>query len=250
MFGAVPFSKLVTPEEQLSQKSFDGVLGLGFALMDSQVPYHKNLVLQLAFERKLKHARFSLIGPRVQPQDTSEFYDSDRKYRGSFVIGTVPREFYKGDITWCDSEVTKYRRWVVKMKSVKINDKIVCTNQLAMIDTGLSYILTGPNNLASAANKMGGTVSGRGISYPRGSLRSVEFTFGEPARTFKLTPSDLFLDVESKESSNLISSIKTTQSWSFGQDWWILGGIFLDNMVTIFDYSGDKRIGFADLSDD
>lgn len=47
----------------------------------------------------------------------------------------------------------------------------------------------------------------------------------------------------------MCSSICTTSGeWSFPDNLWVIGGIVLDNIVTIFDF-GNRAVGFAGISE-
>ena len=46
----------------------------------------------------------------------------------------------------------------------------------------------------------------------------------------------------------MCSSIMRLPEWDFDDKLWIIGGIFLDNVVTVFDY-GERKVGFADINE-
>lgn len=89
------------------------------------------------------------------------------------------------------------------------------------------------------------------IRYPRGAIESISFRLG--GRTIELHPSDFSLGdlkPDSQGVTRTLSSICTLPngSWPFADNLWVLGGIFIDNVVTIFDF-GARKIGFADISE-
>jgi hypothetical protein len=245
-FGAVSFEKAVSLPT--------GLLGMGFAKPGTPVPYHPNLVQNFAKDGKLKHASFTMIGPRSEPANSKPINERKEKNRGWFVLGTLDPKYHRG-ITWCDFVENQKHLWAVRLNSVSVNGVVICKDQIAIIDSGTSYLVTRKENLDSATPLMKGIRSTEGIIYPPGSLIDMSFTFGPPAleRSFKLNREDLSLG-PSEDATNpkwLRSPLVNPAGFDelFGQNYWVLGGIFIDNMITIFDYTDKKKIGFAEKSD-
>ena len=247
MFGAAP-SQGIKTSFQMSKAN--GILGLGFPT-DRENAGRRNLV-QVLYDLKLvNHASFALIGPRVDPK-LAEKIDKQviMQPRGTFVIGSVDPAYYTGQIAWCP-QIVSTNRWIVKLDKITINDKIVFENQLALIDTGTAYIVASPSNFDKTQASIAGakpiaSKSGNMFSYPVSSLQSVGFTFG--GREINLQPQDFGLGGVKSQKGAMCSSIVRLNDWDFGEDLWVIGGIFLDNVVSIFDY-GESKVGFADISE-
>ncbi|RGP78807.1 acid protease [Fusarium longipes] len=224
-----------------------GILGLGFSADNSPYPFHRTLVVQLMESGMIKRASFALIGPRSKPAGSVESTDEKTRDRGWLVIGTLPDEYHNG-ITWCPVLAEKYRAWVVRLNKVIVNGVVICEDQLALIDTGSSYVTTTEENCQDIAKAVRGKASNRIVSYPSGGLSEFSFTFGDGTgeATFSLNDEDLSLG---PVPGDLLRSPVTYMSFDNKKYTWILGGIFIDNMVTIFDYTGEQRIGFASRSD-
>ncbi|KAF4621925.1 hypothetical protein G7Y89_g14418 [Cudoniella acicularis] len=229
-----------------------GILGLGFSKQDSPVPFHRTLIVQLKEAGLIKRACFALIGPRAEPAGNYRLNDRKEKDRGWLVIGNLEDRYHNG-ITWCRALVEEHRQWVVRLNKVTVNGVVICEDQIALMDTGSSYLATSKAHIDRIAEVIEGKVSKSGnIVYTAGALEKVAFTFGDTAEaSFLLNDEDLSIGAVSNTNPSELRSpfmhLKALDSEE-KKDFWILGGIFIDNMVTIFDYTGKMRIGFASKS--
>ena len=247
MFGAAP-SQGIKTAFQMSKAN--GILGLGFPT-DRENAGRRNLVQVLYDLRLVNHASFALIGPRVDPK-LAEKIDNQviMQPRGTFVIGSVDPAYYTGQIAWCP-QIISTNRWIVKLDKIIINRKVVFENQLAFIDIGTVYIVASPFNFDKTKAFITGakpiaSKSGNMFFYPADNLQSVGFTFG--GREINLQPQDFGLGGIKSQKGSMCSSIVRLDDWGFAENLWVIGGIFLDNVVTIFDY-GESKVGFADISE-
>ena len=247
LIGAAPTSGIKTG---FQMSKANGILGLGFPT-DPANAGRRNLVQTLYDMGLVRHASFALIGPRVDPKLAEKI---DKKVimqpRGTFVIGSVDPAYYTGSIAWCP-QIVATNRWIVKLDKVIINGKVAFENQRALIDTGTAYIVASPSNYDKAQTFINGAApieqkKGLMFSFPSESLKSVGFVFG--GREIRLQPQDFGLGGVKTQSNRMCSSIVKLPSWDFDENLWVIGGIFLDNVVTIFDY-GERKLGFADISE-
>ncbi|KAI9791552.1 MAG: hypothetical protein M1833_001508 [Piccolia ochrophora] len=232
-------------DEFKSDKS-NGILGLGFDPQD-----RRNLVQTLYDQGQVKHASFSLVGPRNDPKLAKEI---DRRAilqpRGTFVLGSLDRKFYTGEIAWCPQAKSVSRdRWIVALDRVVINGKQAFEGQYALVDTGTAAIVTSNKVFNRVQSLIPGSQSmpGQGqkmFSFPTESLSSVEFVFN--GRSFALQKQDFGLGDLKDNRNRRCSSIMTLDEYPFPDDLWIIGGIFLDNIATIFDYE-ERKVGFATI---
>ena len=255
VLGAATVPKLA---QDFAASKANGVLGLGFGLPGSKIPRHPNLVQNLKSENAVKHASFSIVGPRTDPEAAARIdAEGTKQPRGSFVIGSVDPQFYTGDIAWCE-QLPDQDRWIVRLDEVRINGKTAYRNQLALIDTGTALIRVSPETFRQIWMGIpGAKLYGKGtdtktmFTYPVKAIESISFVFG--GRGFKMTQMDLTLGrVKEGGVDEMCSSICRTAAGTWNQmpkELWILGGIFLDNLVTIFDFDA-RKIGFADISPD
>ena len=247
LLGAAPSSGIKT---SFQMSKANGILGLGFPT-DPGNAGRKNLVQSLYDLGLVKHASFALIGPRVDPK-LAEKIDKQTimQPRGTFVIGSVDPAYYTGQIAWCP-QIVSTNRWIVKLDKITINGKVAFENQQALIDTGTAYIVASPENFKKTQTFISGSAAlaskgGNMFSFPSESLKTVGFTFGN--REISLQPQDFGLGGIKNKAGSMCSSIVKLSDWDFPSDLWIIGGIFLDNVVTIFDY-GERKVGFADISE-
>ena len=252
----------------LRQNRANGLLGLGTTLTGSMEAKYRNLAQTLFSEGKIKFPSFSFVGPRNDPAAARRAIDQKtwQQPRGELVVGALPADVQdeKG-IVWCPLSGDPPQRWLVKLNSVIINgdeDNPICEDQFALVDSGTSYIITHPDRFAEVQKRLGGKVMTLGdkyedrfIAFPEQNLKSIQFNFGRQdeddpgknlARSFPLGNDDLNLG---RDQDNLcISSITTFAGFPFPDNYWILGGIFIDNLVVVFDFTdNDRKIGFASL---
>ncbi|KAL3422072.1 eukaryotic aspartyl protease [Phlyctema vagabunda] len=248
VFGAAPYGSL---SQRVKESQSQGLIGLANWTPRISAPKHDNLVVNLARQGRIKFASFALVGPRNNPVQAQADTNKTTRPRGRLIIGAVSRKWYSGEIAWCPWLKEEYHQWVVELDEVWINDYKIAEKQLAFIDSGTSYIMTSPQNALAVRSVLHGTVCGKeeaAFEYAPGALSTVTFVLG--GRLFTLNPDDLSLGRNA--SGNDISSILTLGKgvkWPFAQRMWVLGGILLDNIVTVFDYT-DHRIGFATLGDE
>ncbi|KAK5944855.1 hypothetical protein PMZ80_002057 [Knufia obscura] len=260
-FGAASTTNI---RDAFRKKSSNGIMGL--ALPVKQDPNLvgidlSNLVLNLYQSRRVKYASMSIVGPRNNPKN-AERIDKERQMqpRGYFIVGSVDPKFYTGHISWLPRQ--DVNRWIIELNEVIVNDQVVLRNQRALIDTGTAFMLANAEAYKTIMRSIADARSFKPgyFSYPESSLTSIGFKFGE--RTILLRQSDFSLGQkkypmnatgapDTSQPARYVSSIIRQDSWpeDFGNDLWVLGGIFIDNVVVIFDFSG-KRIGLADISED
>ena len=255
--GAVNKTEMGT---SMRKSRANGLMGLGTALNGATDASRRNLAQTLFAEGKIKFPSFSFVGPRNDPQAAREAIDEKmwQQPRGEFIIGALPAEVQSEEgIVWSPVQGKYPNRWVILLKEVLINGVSVCEDQWALIDSGTSYIITSKDNFDEVSKRLeggpahiDGKISSKLIAFPERNLTSIEFVFGtgKAKRSFPLTKEDLELGKDSKVLE--VSSIVTIDDFSssFDNNFWILGGIFMDNFAVTFDFTENKRrIGLATL---
>lgn len=201
----------------------------------------------------------SLVGPRNDPK-LADVIDrlQIQQPRGHLIVGGVSRGFYDGEIAWCPCiPQPRGDKWIFKLDEVKINGATVFRDQWALIDTGSAYIVVSPPTYARVKEAIPGSEEiaekkdNTMFSFPEKSLESIEFLFER--RSLPLRRKDFGLGGIKDKKGRLCSSIVGlpgdvgTKTFRGMEKLWIIGGIFLDNNVVIFDYE-DKRVGFATIA--
>lgn len=256
LFGAAAYGRL---SKQLLNRQSQGLMGLAsWTRAAKGVPEHDNLVVTLAKQRSIKYASFSLVGPRNDPAQARDI-DANKtmRPRGYLILGSLDRKYYSGEIAWCPRLQNGRHQWMVQLDEVWVNDCLVVENQSALIDTGTSYIITSEANFGRVMKKMNGRICGSAgvaFEYAFGTLHDISFVLG--GRRFTLNPEDLSLGQGTRGTDGtpwMVSSIMTIgkgpQNMQFPEGLWVLGGILLDNIVTTFDFVG-QRVGFATINQD
>lgn len=239
--------------KQATEAKSNGLIGLGFP------SDHTNLVQTLQNDGVIRYASISLVGPRNDPSKAKEI---DTKHvmepRGYLIIGSVHDKYYTGQLAWCPQVpniggMDLSNRWIVELDAVLLNGVRVVEKQYALIDTGTAYILTSTSTFTTFRHAIKGARPTKDymFGYLKGTIQNVSFVLG--GRQIDLHPEDISLGdlkVPSDARSWSLSSICTLpkEQWIFPDNLWVLGGIFIDNVVTIFDYES-RKIGFADISE-
>ena len=247
LIGAAATSRV---KMDFAMSKANGILGLGFPTKPENL-HRKNLCQMLYEQGMVRHPSFALIGPRVDPK-LAEKIDKEviMQPRGTFVIGSVDPAYYTGSIAWCP-QIVSTNRWIVKLDKIVINGQVAFEDQLALIDTGTAYIVASPSNFDKAQKFIEGasplpSKQNFMFTYPADNLKKVGFVFG--GREIRLQQQDFGLGGLKSQNGKMCSSIVRLAEWDFPEHLWVIGGIFLDNVVTIFDY-GERKIGFADISE-
>lgn len=210
----------------------------------------------LRVQGKVKNAMLTLVGPRNDPKLADKIdREQTMQPRGQLVVGTVGREWYTGEIAWCPRVMMGgAERWIVGLDEVRVNGVVVFRKQLALIDTGTAYIVTSDNVFQKVKAAIPGSEDVQGkrgmFSFPETSLRSMEFVFA--GRSLELRKQDFGLGgIVDPKTTRMVSSIVSLpgegEAFAGLEQLWIIGGIFLDNVVTVFDYA-EKKVGFATIA--
>lgn len=251
--------------DSLRKSRANGLMGLGTALDDADQAVRRNLAQTLFADGKIRFPSFSFVGPRNDPAVARKSIDERtwQQPRGEFVVGALPAEVQdEGGITWCSLRGKEPNRWIIRLNEVLVNGESLFSDQFALIDSGTSYVITSNSNFNAVRDKLGGTAtvlkgktSQKLFAFPPDNLKSMVFNFGRRSggegtpnqdRSFPLFNEDLNLGRD--DSNQCVSSIVTLPEFPFPNNYWILGGIFIDNFVVTFDFSkGDRKIGFATL---
>ncbi|KAF3923191.1 Gastricsin [Dactylellina cionopaga] len=213
-----------------------GMIGLGFHEIDLGWNKHDNLIEALSRQEYIDDAVFTIIGPRLQDAGKVRGSQKELKYRGSLAVGRVYREYFSNEPTWCPlikPPAGENRRWQVGLDEVKINGELIATNQKALIDTGTAFIIGPEEKVDLIRQLMNAEYDGHRIRFPdRYYVRNIAFKFG--GREFHLNADDIA--IENSAKGGLFSGImKSSQGQRWKKDEWVLGGLFVDNMTTIFD---------------
>ncbi|KAA8913587.1 aspartic peptidase domain-containing protein [Sphaerosporella brunnea] len=224
----------------------------------------RNLVKTLRSQGAIASATISLVGPRNDPKLAREI-DRNRTLapRGQLVLGDLDRSFYTGEIAWCDlAAVAAGDRWIVPLDAVRVNGATILTSQYALIDTGTAYIVTSPAVYSHVKACIPGaedinhpsSTSTQMFSFPASSLQSIEFVFA--SRALAMKKQDFSLGgIRDEKTGRMASSIvsipgdRGLEMFSDMQNLWVIGGIFLDNFVTVFDFE-KRKVGFATIAEE
>ncbi|EHK96523.1 putative Cathepsin E-B [Glarea lozoyensis 74030] len=245
--GAAPIRKL---PPYFRNRSFHGIIGLGPQKATADTGgIQTNLLLNLKAQGQIDRAVLTMIGPNVRsvlkPQEEPDSKLTKGLSRGFLAIGSPYAEYVDGQVVWCEvvqdlnSDAWSKEKWVVKLDKLNINGTVVCTDQLALIDTGTAFVLAADSNMKKVVQHLQGRVSSRGdhFVYDEKSLRNISFEFAGGVLEFE--PANFFTGGESTARIGCVTKAPPSKMPS---NVWVLGGAFLDCMVSIFDYE-QNRIG-------
>lgn len=209
---------------------YDGILGLGFgnSSIDNVVSPLQNLY-NLGLIPRLMFAMYLGTNPD----------DADG---GELILGGYDSSHCVGDIQWLPVNQSA-AWWTITVDSVRSKDETILSTPFEVIvDSGTSFI-RGPRAVTTKINEFIGVVHNAGTGdYTVAcdkieTLPNVEIVLG--GKVYSLAP------------KNYIQQANETYCFSgfLGADdsLFIFGDVFLTNVYTIYDLSGN-RVGFAELS--
>ncbi|KAG1747423.1 aspartic peptidase domain-containing protein [Suillus lakei] len=162
-------------------------------------------------------------------------------------IGATNTNLYVKD-TLTYTAVTEEGYWEVNLEAVSRNGSTVASNSASIIDTGTTFIITS-DNAAEAYYKdiPGSSSSTQGeVTYytiPCNTIGSYTPTLTFGGRGFNVSEKTFNIGPESSGSSDCVGGIAGMSS----VDFWVVGGIFLQNVYTVFD-NKNLQVGFAELA--
>lgn len=242
---------------------FQGILGISpsppAVIKDGTIVSDRANIIQ-CLEGKIFRTVCTLIGPKSNPGLVKKAEDEGKnRGRGFLAVGELSRDFFSGEMAWCPNLVRD--KWVVELDKVIINGKAMTPRRrTALIDTGTSYVCAPEKDFDELSHMLDGhplADASPFFSVPKEKLTEVAFVLG--GRKLPLMEEDLFLGQAGELSEHAthpkeyVSSIVRKPGVSKGDDfmdYWVLGGIFLDNGVTSFAYSpfgAISSVGFADI---
>jgi cathepsin D len=183
----------------------------------------------------------------VLPESVFSVKLSSTSGESELCIGTTNTNLYVKD-TLTYTAVTEEGYWEVNLEAVSRNGSTVASNNASIIDTGTTFIITS-DAAAEAYYKdiPGSSSSTQGeITYytiPCDTIGSYTPTFTFGGRGFSVSKETFNLGPASSGSSDCLGGIGGMSS----VDFWVIGGVFLQNVYTVFD-KGNLQVGFAELA--
>lgn len=183
----------------------------------------------------------------VLPESVFSVKLSSTSGESELCIGATNPNLYVED-TLTYTAVTEEGYWQVNLEAVSRNGSTVAGNSASIIDTGTTFIIT-TDDAAKAYYKdiPGSNNSTQGeITYytiPCDTIGSYTPTLTFGGRSFNVSKETFDLGPESNGSSDCLGGIASMSGVGF----WVVGGVFLQNVYTVFD-KGNLQVGFAELA--
>jgi len=274
------FAQITSVYEFQSCEGEDGVLGLAYTYDDEReyTPILKTI------QDKLMHPMYSLYlsGTDDYPNDSklegtpdlygnmeSGIYSTPPNATSEFVLGGVNQKHYTGCLSWHSlgqfADTTYGQKfegfWDFSLEVVKVGGTKMTTANVAVVDTGSSYIVGPPDDVAQFAvlnNAKCFTVNTNTNAFappqevdcmrPEGFDASViecnepffNLEFIADGVTYVLEKEDLILKIPTSLGNACILRVVGSD----GIPGWVLGSNFVNKYYTAFDF-GNKRVGFA-----
>ncbi|XP_015034070.2 cathepsin D [Drosophila willistoni] len=160
---------------------------------------------------------------------------------GELIFGGIDSTLYTGSLTYVPITVEGY--WQFEVTAVDTNDVTLCTDCQAIADTACPLIVVPEAAYTDINDQIGAVDNGDGFGFVscdlQSSLPDVNFNIG--GTTFTLTPSDYIVEVTDDDDN---TSCMSSFTYLEGNDFWILGDVFIGKFYTVFD-KGNSQIGFA-----
>jgi hypothetical protein len=201
----------------------DGIFGLG---LDVEGPYKlPNPVQQLAAEGKLDKPQFAFYLGNKGPHE--------------LTIGGVNPARYTGDINYV--RVVATGPWWIEMGGVKVGNTVVARHKIhTLLDSATSTFMAPPKQLAILAKAVGA------VKTPDGDY-TIDCKSPGPAITITLGGKQYAIQKGDYASAGSDGKCYLNVGVS-GDDFWILGSIFMQSVYTVFDFGVKNvhpRVGFA-----
>jgi cathepsin D len=183
----------------------------------------------------------------VLPESVFSVKLSSTSGESELCIGATNPNLYVED-TLTYTAVTEEGYWQVNLEAVSRDGSTVASNSASIIDTGTTFIITSDDAAeAYYKNIPGSSSSTQGeITYyiiPCDTIGSYTPTLTFGGRGFDVSKETFNLGPESDDSSDCLGGIAGMS----GVDFWVVGGVFLQNVYTVFD-KGNIQVGFAELA--
>ncbi|KAG1819968.1 acid protease [Suillus variegatus] len=162
------------------------------------------------------------------------------------IGATNPNLYIEDTLTY--TAVTKEGYWQVNLEAVSRDGSTVASNSASIIDTGTTMIITTDAAAEAYYQDIPGSSNStqEGMTYytiPCDTIGSYTPTFSFGGRGFDVSEGTFNLGPESEGSSDCVGGIAGMSDLDF----WVVGGIFLQNVYTVFD-QGNTQVGFAELA--
>ncbi|KAG1849990.1 acid protease [Suillus subluteus] len=163
-----------------------------------------------------------------------------------YIGGTNPDLYVEDTLTY--TAVTEEGYWQVNLEAVSRNGSTVASNSASIIDTGTTYIITSDDVAEAYYNDIPGSSSStqEDVTYytiPCDTIGSYTPTLTFGGRGFNVSEDTFNIGPESSGSSDCVGGIAGMSD----VDFWVVGGVFLQNVYTVFD-NGNLQVGFAELA--
>ncbi|XP_016995468.2 lysosomal aspartic protease [Drosophila takahashii] len=203
---------------------FDGILGMGFPSLavDGVTPTFQNMVNQGVVQSPV----FSFF-----LRDNGSVVN----YGGELILGGSDPSLYRGGLTYVDVIQAAY--WKFQTDFIKIGSTLISTFDAAIADTGTSLIVAPVAEYTQIAQLFGADSEGTFQCTSLDSYPDLVITIN--GVDFRIQ-AKYYIIQENYLCSLAIQSIS-------GQDFWIMGDVFLGRFYTEFDV-GNQRLGFAPVN--
>ncbi|RYO93814.1 hypothetical protein DL764_007933 [Monosporascus ibericus] len=164
---------------------------------------------------------------------------SDGPNDGEITFGATNKDRYEGEITY--TSLVTGTSWAIPLDDVMVDSQPVgLEGKTAYLDTGTTYAFAPKDQVAALFDKVPGASSGDdGSSYTVPCDSKVPIAFAFAGASWNISSADL-LSTTSEENvctANIFGIEVVKGSW-------LLGGVFLKNVYSVFDLD-ESRIGFA-----
>ncbi|CAO3612747.1 unnamed protein product [Cunninghamella echinulata] len=210
----------------------DGLLGLGFASLSKYkaMPFLDTLYQQGEIDQKMFGIYLNTAS-------------DDPKERGELTLGGYNQRMVTQKPIF--TPVTSPKYWQIKFNQVLLAGKALALNVEAIIDTGSTLIITDTEFAEDFYSKVPGAkkLDGKHYVVPCNNIPKLQFSIGK--QVFTINPNSFsFGRVEGADDlcyGGVVGSMEGRQ------DPWIVGGVFLSSVYSIFD-ADNRQIGFSQLA--
>lgn len=172
---------------------------------------------------------------------------------GALTVSGVDTGYFDGELAWTPRELIRPQlswAWSVRFPSLSVDGKAVPlpNETYAILDSGTTLVYGPPGTVADLwARVPGATPNGDGTWGLDCDRTDIHASFSFAGRDWDIDPTDLVY--RNDQTGKCFGAIVYNLGMSGLRPHWLIGGAFLKNVYTAYQYD-PPRVGFAKLKED
>lgn len=181
----------------------------------------------------------------------AEAHGTQSKGDGALTVSGVDHQYFDGELTWTPRREDKKRAefaWLIDFPHFTANGKQrdLDPSSLAILDTGTTLVFGPPDDVRAFWSSVPGAIDNNDGTWTVDCNRTdIKASFNLAGKDWEFDPTDLIFEDEPGKCFGAI--IYQMSMWPLGAKW-LVGGTFLKNVYTAFQYD-PPQVGLAKLKE-